>query len=82
MLTSKLTTKGQLVIPKPIRDAFHLEPGTVIHFRSENSHIILEPEISKSKRIEKWPGFSKKLPSITLKELCEPVVLHTDFLLK
>ncbi len=39
-----LSSKGQLVIPKPIRDALGLEEGTRLHVTVAEGKIILEPE--------------------------------------
>jgi AbrB family looped-hinge helix DNA binding protein len=39
----KLSSKGQLVIPQPIREAMGLEPGATFNLRREGDVIILEP---------------------------------------
>ena len=39
----RLSSKGQLVIPKAIRQALDLQPGTLFHVRVEEAEIILEP---------------------------------------
>jgi antitoxin PrlF len=31
-MATTLTSKGQVTIPKPIRDALHLEPGSSVEF--------------------------------------------------
>jgi AbrB family looped-hinge helix DNA binding protein len=36
---SKVTSKGQVTIPKPIRDAFGLLPGTEVEFVSDDEGI-------------------------------------------
>jgi len=36
---SKITSKGQVTIPKPIRDAFGLLPGTDVEFVSDDEGI-------------------------------------------
>ena len=42
MLT-RLSSKGQLVIPKAVRQALGLGPGTRFHVRLNEGRIILEP---------------------------------------
>jgi AbrB family looped-hinge helix DNA binding protein len=39
----KLSSKGQLVIPKPIRKALGLHSGTQLHVRVDEGKVILEP---------------------------------------
>ncbi|HUX76056.1 MAG TPA: AbrB/MazE/SpoVT family DNA-binding domain-containing protein [Anaerolineae bacterium] len=40
----KLSSKGQLVIPKPIREALGLRRGTRFHVQVDRGRIILEPQ--------------------------------------
>jgi AbrB family looped-hinge helix DNA binding protein len=43
MLSVKLSSKGQLVIPKEIRDVLGLEAGTRLQLLVQNGKIVLEP---------------------------------------
>jgi AbrB family looped-hinge helix DNA binding protein len=43
MQSGVLTTKGQLVIPKALRDKYKLKPGTKIFFEETIGGIILKP---------------------------------------
>ena len=43
-MTVKLSSKGQLVIPKPIREELGLKKGTRFHVDVTEGKIILEPE--------------------------------------
>lgn len=43
METSVVTIKGQVVIPKKIRFAFHIKKGTQVHFQARNGEIVLKP---------------------------------------
>lgn len=45
MLTT-LSSKGQLIIPKPIRQALKLQAGDRFHIQVEQGKIILEPASS------------------------------------
>lgn len=39
----RLSTKGQLVIPKKVRDALGLEPGARLSLTVEGGRLVLEP---------------------------------------
>lgn len=41
-LEAKVGTKGQAVIPKPIRDQMGIRPGDTVTFRIEGDRVILE----------------------------------------
>jgi len=44
MSTSTLTSKGQLTIPKEIRDALQLKPGQTLEFRiTEDGQALMRP---------------------------------------
>lgn len=43
MLFTKLTTKGQIIIPKEIRNSLHLVPGTKFKVSVKEKEIILHP---------------------------------------
>ena len=42
-MLAKLSSKGQLVIPKPVRESLGLQRGTQFHVRLEAGRIVLEP---------------------------------------
>jgi AbrB family looped-hinge helix DNA binding protein len=45
MPASTLTSKGQVTIPKPIRDALGVRPGDRVRFvRLDNGTVVVEPE--------------------------------------
>lgn len=43
MMTAKISSKGQLVIPKEVRKKFDIEPGTFFEIRIEKDNIVLIP---------------------------------------
>lgn len=44
MITSTLTSKGQLTIPKSVRDALQLKAGQTFEFRIiENNQVVMRP---------------------------------------
>ena len=43
-MATTLTSKGQVTIPKPIRDALHLQPGTAVEFSvNAGGEVVLQP---------------------------------------
>lgn len=42
ILRSRISEKGQVVIPKPIRSQFNLKPNTEVSFSVENDKVVLE----------------------------------------
>ena len=79
MLTAKLTDKGQLVIPKPIRDQLHLAKGSEFAVTLENGRVVLEPSRPKKQhRVTDWPGFGRPLRKLSVRELCSDVDAYTD----
>ena len=54
MLSTKLSSKGQLVVPKAIRTQLNIEPGTFLEIEIDNGKIILTP--MKEGPIEKLYG--------------------------
>lgn len=43
MLTARLSSKGQVVIPSSLRAELHLEPGTRFDVQVENGRLLLAP---------------------------------------
>jgi len=76
MEKTTLTSKGQLVIPKPVRDALHLKSGTSLSVTTDGERIVLEPISSKRLHLADWLPSLQVKRHITQKALCEPV---TDY---
>jgi antitoxin PrlF len=46
MATATLTSKGQVVVPKPIRDRLHLHPGDTLDFLlQESGDVLMRPAV-------------------------------------
>ena len=43
MLTAKMSSKGQLVVPKEVRTKLKIEPGTFLRVRLDKNSIVLTP---------------------------------------
>jgi AbrB family looped-hinge helix DNA binding protein len=61
-MTSTLTSKGQVTIPKKVRDALHLQPGNAVEFAvNAGGEVILrkagrKPAVVKRDRFEAARG--------------------------
>jgi len=42
--TATISSKGQVVIPAALRKKYRLKEGTVVAFREEEGHLVLEPD--------------------------------------
>lgn len=63
--TSTLTQKGQVAIPKGIRDYFDLKPSDKLHFSIEKGKIIAEPIFS----VKEMRGFIKTKKTLSKQEM-------------
>ncbi len=51
MITARLSTKGQLVIPNRFRKALHLQPGDKVSFTVEGEKLVLQRDHPQSARL-------------------------------
>ncbi len=56
MLTSTLSSRGQLVIPKVFRRALHLKAGSRLRVSLQDGRLVLEPEHGPTARLVKERG--------------------------
>jgi len=42
-VTAKITSKGQITLPKKVRDILHLREGGVVVFEQENNTFVIKP---------------------------------------
>lgn len=73
MQTTRLTSKGQVVIPKAIRERMRAAPGTEFKVTQSGRRIVLEAVRSKSHRLADWPGFERRLPRLRDAKAFAPV---------
>ncbi len=52
----KITSKGQVTIPLPIRDEFELKPGTDVEFVVESGNVVLRPQRKQTNPVSEWLG--------------------------
>jgi AbrB family looped-hinge helix DNA binding protein len=67
---SRVTQKGQVTIPKDIREKLGIRPGSSVRFRVVEGKCVVEKEI-KGNKIDKWVGYlkSKKRTDELIEEL-------------
>lgn len=59
MLAAKLTSKGQVTIPKKVRDKLGITEGERIQFYEEKGVFFIRKSVKKSP-FDKWMGYLKK----------------------
>lgn len=72
MLSTKVTSKGQITIPKKVREKLGIFEGQKVIFYEENGVFYIKKEIKKSP-FDKWMGYLKmqkgKKPDKIIEEL-------------
>ncbi len=56
MIRAKVTAKGQLTVPKALRDKLGLKPGDYVQINETSAGYILEKELDEQ-RFHKYVGF-------------------------
>ena len=66
----RVTQKGQVTIPKDVRESLGIKPGSSVKFKVVEGKCVVEKEIKENK-LEKWVGYlkSKKKTDELMKEL-------------
>lgn len=58
-MVTKVTSKGQVTIPKAVRDRLGIQLGSAVDFRvSDNGSVVLEKAVDRdfAATVEKWRG--------------------------
>ncbi len=76
-LIAKLSSKGQLLIPKELREQLHWEAGIELTLVPTGHGIFLQSSVKKAKHnLADLRGMLKyEGPPISLEELCKPIDL-------
>jgi AbrB family looped-hinge helix DNA binding protein len=69
MPTAVVTSKGQLTIPKGIRDAYSIKPGTVIEFKMRKNDFVATPKEDPLKQLKGM--FKHSGPAISVDEMSD-----------
>ena len=70
MAKTKLTSKGQITVPKDVRERLGLRPGDEIEFVEENGSFVVRRHVD-ARAFEKWRGFLKDLAGRRADDLVE-----------
>ncbi|MBE3519755.1 MAG: AbrB/MazE/SpoVT family DNA-binding domain-containing protein [Firmicutes bacterium] len=63
MYKSSLSLRGQITVPKPLRDKFRLKPGDEVLINEVGGRIVLTPKLSDP--VSQGRGFlAKRLPGL------------------
>jgi AbrB family looped-hinge helix DNA binding protein len=60
MIVAKVTSKGQVTIPKKVRDRLGVHPGEDVGFEEKEGVIVITKAVTKSP-FDKWVGKLAKL---------------------
>ena len=73
MNQSKISSKGQIVIPKALRDQLDWREGDNVVFFEENGRLTLQalPKRTLREMADLLPGFDAKVPYSSFEELLE-----------
>lgn len=71
MNTTTVSSKGQVVLPKPVRDALRIKPGATLGVRLEGTRVILETARNE------WQPLNPAGARLSTRELCRPVDLRS-----
>lgn len=69
MNTTTVSSKGQVVLPKSVREALGLRAGSRLGVRLEGSRVILEAQVTR------WSPVNPAGVRLSRKDLCRPVDL-------
>jgi AbrB family looped-hinge helix DNA binding protein len=61
---TRISSKGQVVIPKEIRDALHLKAGETLAVTREGRRIVLEASAPEVDKIS-YEEFKRRIPAYT-----------------
>ncbi len=81
MITIKLSSKGQIVIPKEIRDELHWQAGTQLSLLTSVSGVLLKAmPVKTGRNLGDLIGMLKHDGApISIEELCKPIDFSADW---
>jgi len=70
MITARVTSKGQVTLPKEIREKLGIEAGAKIRFEEKDGEIFIKKEVKRSP-FTKWMGYFKEKKGESPDEIVE-----------
>lgn len=70
MVTAKVTSKGQITIPKEVREKLGISPGEELGFVERHGMFFIQKPVKKSP-FEKWMGKLKGLKGLQSDEMID-----------
>ena len=77
MITAKVTSKGQVTIPKKVREKLGVNPGEDVGFEEKDGVMLIRKAITKSP-FDKWVGKLKHLKGQRSDELVKDMRGHDN----
>ena len=77
MIVAKITSKGQVTIPKKIREKLGVNPGEVVGFEEKGDLILIRKALTKSP-FDKWVGKLKHLKGQRSDDLVREIRGHDN----
>ncbi len=71
--STSLSSKGQLVIPKAVRERLQLRPGDVLRVSVSGRRIVLDAGPAKTLQVQDWLPRLQVIRDINVDALCQPV---------
>ena len=73
--TVKVTTKGQIVIPKVIRDIFGIKPSDKVTFEIQNKEIMMKPVMKVTEGLGLLAS-KKKVSDLRMKQTIKDAIIE------
>ncbi len=77
MITAKVTSKGQVTIPKKVREKLGVHPGEAVGFEEKGDLLVIRKVVTKSP-FDKWMGRLKHLKGLRSDDLVKEARGHDN----